>query len=292
LTRKLLDPNSILITPPTSDPPTVDADGLAISSESAVAQQETARRQWRTDALLDFAAFESNIVRAQFLLNSNERERQRYVEEKTRILETAQAVRENNAQLHSQLAEAQRQLEVKKGYDKLAEKITNNSALKSRSDQRLQIERMNAEIAELERERQEYSETWAERREQFGRIVEEGMQMLRLIRDEKEEAERQEGMDDVEEGEEGESSKTGTPKASAGGATPIHDAHPEVDVIPTAHSAMAVHPLSHTVNATDSSTQAEDAQMADEGEQKANTDVMEEGEATEQEAIVDSMDTT
>lgn len=283
-----MDPDSILTVPTTTGNSAVDDDGLAISPEETVGQQEQARRQWRTDVLLDFAAFESNIVRAQFVLNSNERERQRYVDEKTRILETAQAVRENNVRLHDQLAEAQRQLEVKKGYDKLAEKITSNSALKSRADQRLQIERMNAEIAELERERQEYSETWAERREQFGRIVEEGMQMLRLIRDEKEEAERQEGMDDVEDGEDGEGSKTGTPRASAGGATPAHITAIEGDANPTAQSEMAVHPLSQTINSTE---QAKDVPMTGLSEQNTDNDGVEEGEETERDAV-DSMDTT
>ena len=202
-------------------------------------------------------------------------------------------MRDNNAQLHDQLLEAQRQLAIKKGYDKLAEKITNNSALKSRTDQQLQIERMNAEIAELERERQEYSETWAERREQFGRIVEEGMQMLKLIRDEKEEAERQEGMDDVEEGEEGSRSKIGTPRASAGGATPMHSATTQDEnVNSTAQTEMAVHPLSQTTNATDLSGQTRAAQIIDEAEQIAHAAGVEEGEETEQGLDADSMDTT
>lgn len=238
-------------------------------------------------------------MRVQFLLNSNERERHRYAEEKTRIQETAQAVRENNAQLHEQLKEAQRVLEVRKGYDKLAEKITNNRALRPRADQHIALEKLNAEIAELETEREEYSKTWAERREQFGRIVEEGMQMLRLIRDEKEEAERQEGMEDVEEGEEGEGSKSGTPKASAGGATPMHSTH-EDDNAPTAQTEMGVHPLAKSMGAGDAergeqSSSRDDAQMADNGEDKPNAaDAVhgKEAEEAEQSNNIDSMDTT
>jgi hypothetical protein len=84
---------------------------------------------------------------------------------------------------------------------------------------------LSGEIAELEMEAAEYKRTWAERREQFGRIVGEGRQMLRLIKDEKEEAERKEGMDGgEEEGDAGSTirgaiSAVGTP--AFGGSTPM-----------------------------------------------------------------------
>lgn len=179
--------------------------------------------------LLDFAAFESSIVRIQFLLTSNARERERYAAEKLKIQATAQAVRENTTELRVQLEEVQRTLALRKTYDELAEKITNNRLLRPREDQHANLEKLNAEIADLERESRDYAQTWSERRQQFGRIIEEGMQLRRLIRDEKEEVERREGMEEREDGEDGEavsqrgrSSGVGTPRLDAGGATPLH----------------------------------------------------------------------
>ena len=138
-------------------------------------------------------------------------------------------MKENTAELRVQLEEARKTLALRKTYDELAEKITSNRLLRPREDQHANLEKLNAEIADLERESRDYARTWSERREQFGRIVEEGMQLRRLIRDEKEEVERREGMEEREEGEEGEvgsqrgrSSAAGTPRPDAGGATPMH----------------------------------------------------------------------
>ena len=178
---------------------------------------------------LDFAAFESSIVRTQFLLNSNARERDRYAAEKLQIQATAQEVRQNTAKLHVQLEEAQKTLALRKTYDELAEKITNNRLLRPREDQHANLEKLNNEIADLERESKDYAQTWAERREQFGKIIEEGMNLRRLIRDEKEEVERREGMEEGEDGDDAEASSTrgrvsavGTPRPDAGGSTPLH----------------------------------------------------------------------
>lgn len=126
-----------------------------------------------------------------------------------------------------QLEEAQKTLALRREYDQLAEKITSNRLLKPRAEQHANLDKLNEEIAELERESQEYAQTWSERRDQFGKIIEEGMQLRRLIRDEKEEVERREGMeDDGEEGDvasqRGRSSGVGTPRPEAEGATPIH----------------------------------------------------------------------
>lgn len=191
------------------------------------------RRQFREDALLDFAAFESSIVRIQLLLTSNTKERERYAAEKLKIQVTAQAVRDNTNELRVQLEEAQKTLALRKEYDELAEKITSNRMLRPREDQHANLDKLNAEIAGLEREGQEYAKTWAERRQQFGRIIEEGMQLRRLIRDEKEEVERREGMEDSgEDGEDGEDGEAGsvrgrssgfaTPMQTDGGGTPLH----------------------------------------------------------------------
>lgn len=171
--------------------------------------------------MLDFAALESTFIRIQFLKDSNDKERQRYAAEKIKILETAQAVRDNTSELRVQLEEAQKTLALRKEYDSLAEKITNNRMLKPREEQRANLEKLNAEIADLEHEGQEYEQTWVERREQFDKIMAEGKQMLRIIRGEKDDPEKDENMEDGEEREDGEgtkeNSRTGTPRPETGG---------------------------------------------------------------------------
>jgi hypothetical protein len=228
ITKRLLTPGSLVSTPsklPT--PPPDNASEDATSQEEALQKLLDERRQFREDVILDFAAFDSSIARIQFLQNSNERERERYKADKQRILQTAQAVRESTSQLRIQLEEARSTLEQRKKFDELTEKITNNKLLRPRADQEINLRKLEEECRELKRESAAYGETWKERREQFGRIVEEGMQLRRLIRDEKEEVERREGMDGGEEdGEVGEGSRGGqTPKHSSisGNATPRPD---------------------------------------------------------------------
>ncbi|KAL8784608.1 MAG: hypothetical protein Q9213_003863 [Squamulea squamosa] len=232
ITKRLLAPTSLIavppILPPTPPPDASAADEAAAAHEIQKQQQLDTHRQWREDALLDFAAFDSSIVRIQFLLTSNIRERERYAAEKLKIQAAAQAVRDNTAELRVQLEEAQKTLSLRKEYDQLAEKITNNPLLRPRAEQHANLEKLNEEIADLERESMEYAQTWSERREQFGKIIEEGMQLRRLIRDEKEEVERREGMED--DGEEGDTesqrernSGVGTPRPEAGGVTPLQD---------------------------------------------------------------------
>ena len=200
ITKRLLAPGSLVSSPsklPTPPPASIE-EGSTIESEHQKLLDE--RRQFREDVLLDFAAFDSSIARIQFLRNSNECERERYKADKERILETMGAVRESTTQLRVQLEESRATLDQRKKFDKLAEKITSNKLLRPREDQEINLKKLEEECRELERESRTYGETWKERREQFGRIVEEGMQLRRLIRDEKEEVERREGMDGGEGG--------------------------------------------------------------------------------------------
>lgn len=228
ITKRLLTPGSLISIPtqlPPTPPPDSGADEASTAQEALQQKQLEERRQFHDDVVLDFAAFESSIVRLQFLHNSNEAERERYRSEKDHILRKAQEVKENTAELRIQLESARQTMEQRKKFDELAEKITNNRLLRPREDQEVNLRKLEEECRELEKESVAYSETWKERREQFGRIVEEGMQLRRLIRDEKEEVERREGMDGGEEdGEVGESGSRGgaTPKHSSqsGGATP------------------------------------------------------------------------
>lgn len=85
-----------------------------------------------------------------------------------------------------QLDEAQKTLAIRKTYDVLADRITKNAALKPRDEQHVNIEKLKAEIEELERESQEHNQAWLERREQLGRVVGESQRLRRVLRDEKE----------------------------------------------------------------------------------------------------------
>lgn len=174
--------------------------------------------------LLDFAALESSILRIQLIQSSNQRERERYAAEKAKILETAQAVRDNTVELRTQLEDAQRMLELRKGYDELAGKILDDKKLRSRVDCQTEIDKLDKEIEDLQQESAEYETTWAGRREQFDKVVAEGEAMRRLIKgikDEPEHADGDEDMEDGDDGTKGENSRMGTPAPD--GRTPMRE---------------------------------------------------------------------
>ncbi|KAJ4858783.1 tho complex subunit 7 domain-containing protein [Trichoderma breve] len=201
----------------------------AIQSDTASQNggQTSSSAQLQEDLTFDFAAFDSSIARFQFLHDANERERERYEADKQRILAECQAARENNARLREQLEDAKATLARRKKFDELAEKILSNRLLRPREDQFAALEKLEEECKELERESETYSGTWKERRDQFNRIMEEGMLLRRQIRDEKEEVDRREGMneggeEEVEEQRGGqtpgiEPSNTGTPRPDGDG---------------------------------------------------------------------------
>ncbi|PTU18603.1 hypothetical protein P175DRAFT_0511065 [Aspergillus ochraceoroseus IBT 24754] len=312
ISKRLLNPESIVISNaallPT--PPPDGTDGGAAAALEAEKQKKLEEwRQFRDDVALDFAAFEGSIARIQFLLTSNEKERERYVAEKLRILDTMQAVRENTADLRLQLEEAQRLLALRKSYDELTDKITSNRLLKPREDQQANLQKLQAEIAELERESKDYAMTWTERREQFGRIVEEGMQLRRLIRDEKEEVERREGMQEDEDGDDGDVSKgklsgSNTPRPDQDSFTPSQQGQDEAGRSPLILHADkatpgAATPLRQVTTAEEegkNTPDQEDSTMVDEGEvtgdEDAQHDDLEEGEEFQDERALDKMDTT
>jgi hypothetical protein len=189
------------------------------------------RRQWREDFTIDFGALESSMVRIQLLYDSNERERKRYAEEKVKILQTAEAIKNNTTELRAQLEEARSTMQLRTTYDAKAEAILKNQTLKSREDQEESMKKTNTEIAEEDRRSTEFAGRWAKRREQFNKIVDECMALQAIIKDEKDEAERKEGMEDDDDGDEegvdsGVAPSTAvTPAPDAGGATPLpnHD---------------------------------------------------------------------
>lgn len=220
-----------------------------------------------------------------------------------------QAVRENTAELRVQLEEAQRLLALRKSYDDLADKITSNRLLRPREDQQASLQKLQTEITELENESREYAKTWSERRDQFGRIVEEGMQLRRLIRDEKEEVERREGMQEGQDGDEGDvaskgkSSEANTPRRERDSVTPSQQSQDEAGrpsgpqtEKPTAATRAAT-PL-RQVSTAEGTEKQEDTNMVDEGEvtgeNEAGQEDLEEGEevSDDRTGTADKMDTT
>ncbi|KAH9845854.1 Tho complex subunit 7 [Teratosphaeria destructans] len=207
LSDKLLGPQSLLRYPPAK--PADDAQPLDPDLESFK------RQKFREEVLLRFSALESSLLRIQLVQSSNQRERERYAAEKAKILETAQAVRDNTLELRTQLAAAQEVLQLRKGYDELAGKILDDKKLKSRDDCQKDIETLEREIADLQQESAEYENTWQLRREQFDRIVVEGENMVKVIKGIKDDVDEEGG----EECAKGESSFAGTP--ANGGRTPL-----------------------------------------------------------------------
>ncbi|GAD99591.1 hypothetical protein NFIA_083880 [Paecilomyces variotii No. 5] len=292
ITKRLLTPGSLTSSfttiPPTPPPDSADEEtAAALEAERQKKLEEW--RQFHEDVTLDFAAFEGSIARIQFLFTSNVKERERYAAEKIRIQSTAQSVGDNITELRSQLEEAQRTLALRKTYDELAEKITSNRLLKPREDQEANLQKLQAEITELEKESKEYAKTWSERREQFGRIVEEGMQLRRLIRDEKEEVERREGMQEGEDGDE--SGDVPSKDKTSGSNTPRPETGTSGLQVDKSHDGTArASPLRQTTGIEQDANMADEGEVTgDEGTEKANE--LEEGEEISDERG-DKMDTT
>jgi len=166
---------------------------------------------------LDFAYFSSTITRTQLHLTTTQREITRYGVEKSHIEETAATARETLVELRSSLAASQQEKAHRLEYDAIASDILEAlPRLKPRAEQELNLARLNDEIRELQRERDEYGVVWAARRAQFEQIVTQLKLMSAQIKEDKEEQDRREGMsEEEEEGEEVEG-----PTAKSGGATP------------------------------------------------------------------------
>jgi len=230
VTRRLLDPKDSLLRQPVprqlpSPPPDGEEEATSVGYGDAAKRQK-----FREEVLLDFALLENSLARIQLAKQSNERERGRYAAEKAKIVATAQNVRENTVLLREQLAEAQKVLELRKGYDTLASKILEDKKLKSRDETRADILGLEKEIEELEQEGREVEGLWTGRKEQFERVVQEGEAMRRVIKGikEPEPGDEEEGDAMDEEGKE-DRSRLGTPgmedgrtpRPESGGRTPM-----------------------------------------------------------------------
>ena len=217
---------SRLPTPPINDDPTSSQDAEDTQQQQQRDKYLTQISLFRDSVLLDFAAFDASIARLQFLRTANEQERQRYSAEKDRILQTAQEVRDSTTRLRVQLDDAQRLLAVRKTYDELAEKIVRDERLKPRSEQNVAIEKLRVEIEDLETEGKDLETSWVERREAWGRVVEEGRRVRRVVRGEPEPSSEDGALTpapggsevDGEEGQDGGQERSGR---ESGAATPM-----------------------------------------------------------------------
>ncbi|KAK6221071.1 hypothetical protein LQW54_001644 [Pestalotiopsis sp. IQ-011] len=234
LTKRLLAPGSLtnpnifqLPTPPPDGGNGAD-DGDKMATEDEQQQQEAAEalsaevNALREDVLFDFQAFDVVIDRLQFLATQNAAERERYASDRGRILETMESVRRSNGDLRAQLDEARATLAQRKKFDELADRITGNRMLRPREEQAANIDKLTEECEELQRESETYAGTWRERKEQFDKLVDEGVNLRRMIRDEQEEVERREGMDEGDAGDEDGAASADTPAkgSQSGNATP------------------------------------------------------------------------
>ena len=225
VTRNLLGKDSLLRWAP-RQLPSPPPEGAEADAPAQDAEDEIAKRQkFREEILLDFAALESSVVRIQLIQSSNARERERYATEKAKILGTAQAVRDNTMDLRAQLADAQRVLELRKGYDELAAKLMGSQKLNARKDTTEETGKLQKEIEDLEQDSVEFEGVWMGRREGFDKVVAEGQNLVKLIKgikdDPEPELEKDDAMDEGEEGAKGERSRMGTP--APGGSTPLPD---------------------------------------------------------------------
>ncbi|KAI6785835.1 THO complex subunit-like protein [Emericellopsis cladophorae] len=177
-------------------------------------QSPRTAQQIKEDFTLDFAHFDSSILRLQFLHEANVRERGRYAEDEERIKKECDQARETNGILREQLEGARATLAQRKKFDEMAEKITSNRLLRPREEQLANLQKLEEECRDLEKESETYAVTWRERRDQFNRIMDEGMMLRRQIRDEKEEVDRREGMNEGADDE-----GANTPRPEQGGTS-------------------------------------------------------------------------
>ncbi|KAF2195678.1 hypothetical protein K469DRAFT_616451 [Zopfia rhizophila CBS 207.26] len=277
--------------------PTPPPDASAVDEEAAAKAAERQKedeiwQSWQNEVLLDIGLLDNSILRMEMTSNSNHTERGRYATEKIRIVDNAQSIRDNIEELRVQLEEAKETLALRKTYDEQTEKITSSKVLKPRDEQAVAHAKLDEEIGELQQEVENFKQTWTERRIQFGRILEEGRQMLRMIKDEKEEAERKEGMmkdgDDENDGEgsttRGEVSHVGTPRLDAGGSTPIHVSQGEEGSTTLKVPQDRLAPISRATSTAPSPAKSgqEDTEMADSGDAQAEeSSGIEEGEEEE-----------
>lgn len=245
-----------------SDEDTADTNGTTVTATEQPKTQEEADvylKQLETfshQTLHDFSALTTSLARLQFLLTSNEKERERYANQVNSITEQHGTIRTNTSELRTRLSEARDQLAVRKTYDTLAEKVlwvdgkVGGEKAKTREELGRESEKLKAEIEELEREGSELKGQWTDRREALQSVIDEAGRLRRVVRGEPEHVEEEkreeedgrseiDGEDDEQKRREDEDegmlgasdrdreggSTVGTPRPlDDGGATPMPEA--------------------------------------------------------------------
>lgn len=202
--------------------------------------------QFTHSTLHDFSSLTTSLARLQFLLTANQKERERYATQSQEIQSQHVSIREDTSNLRLRLAEARRQLEVRKGWDVLAEKVlwvdgkVGGERVKTRDELSRESDKLRSEIEELDREGEELNQQWLDRRAALQDVVEQNKRLRRVIRGEPEKPEDEAEKEDEERSEmEGEGrredddehllpgvdvegrSNAGTPRPEDGGATPL-----------------------------------------------------------------------
>ncbi|KAJ9658232.1 hypothetical protein H2198_003805 [Neophaeococcomyces mojaviensis] len=185
-----------------------DTNGTASSkTEEEVEAYLTSLTQFQHSTLHDFSALTTSLARLQFLFSANVAERERYTNQVTTITSQQTSIREQTTALRSRLEEAREQLQIRKGYDVLAEKVLKDEktgeTAKTREELGVACDKLRNEIEELEREGEEIKGAWRERREVLKDVIGEAGRLRRVIRGEPEHI-----VEDREHDDEG--SETGT----------------------------------------------------------------------------------
>lgn len=252
--------------------------------------------------LHDFSSLTTSLARLQFLLSANKKERERYAQQSENITIQHSNIRDETARLRTRLSEARTQLEVRKGWDKHAEKVlwvdgkVGTTKSKTREELGRESDKLRQEIEELEREGEELKGQWRERRNVLQDVKGEALRLRRVIRGQPEEVveehkdEERSQMGDGDEEQkrregshhpEGGQSNVGTPRPFDDGAStplPVSQAAgsggmtPRSIVEPGAGDEVGVADAAAGTPQPDVSV---DADMADVSEQKVHTTIPE-----------------
>jgi len=162
---------------------------------SQIQQSLKTLESFRHATLHDFSALTTSLARLQFLLTSNTKERDRYATQATNISEQHTSTRENTTSLRLRLSEARDQLQARKEYDVLAEKVlyvngkVGGEKAKTREELTRDSDRLRSEIEELEREGEDLQSQWRDRRQALGNVIVEAGRLRRVVHGEPEQVE-------------------------------------------------------------------------------------------------------
>lgn len=198
--------------PDNEEEPTVNGSISTNTSLSPSLQAQKQDEYTRTLATFhhtihhDHTSLLSNLARSQFLLRQNHAEVARYKTQTTTITQQCHTVKRETATLRLRLQRARATMETRRNWDVLAEGVLYNRDHGGREHRRTRAElggamdKLRAEIEELEREGEDLKSAWLMRREVFGDMVREGQRLRRVVRNEAEKTEMDEPENEIEDG--------------------------------------------------------------------------------------------